>query len=117
MALLLQPYTTEQGFSVDNGYFEITDISYNLASKMFKFSGGIYISKEAKDNGFAPESTLFDRVIIEEDPANLIEYAYNYIKEVANGNSESTVVAFHPEYAKFIGCVDYEDEPKVEDVK
>ena len=104
MALKLQKYLNPCGIEVEEGYFEIYELIYNLDYNNLGVRGRIYLSKEARDGGFRPIDSF--ETVIELDKApegNLVEFAYNHILEIASKGLEY-IQENCPLYKGFIGA-------------
>lgn len=103
MALKLKKYLNSYGVEVEEGYFEIYEITRNFDVNSFDIKGRIFFSKEARENGFRPIDFFEDNIQIEDVSGDYREFAYNYILDIANKGLEY-IQENCPVYKGFIGA-------------
>ena len=104
VALLLNKYINSCGVEVENGYFELTEVSYNSTIKALTFSGDIWMSKEIKDEGFNPVDHFEEGFELHNLPdKNIFDVVYDYIIDLSKNDLEYLEENF-PKYIGFIGC-------------
>lgn len=83
MALKLNKITLKNGIEINEPYFKITLVSYNDELKEISYAGAVYLSEEARRNGFAPieELRVSGNYSFEDKAANYFEEAYNHLKK------------------------------------
>ena len=71
------------------------------------FAGHIWVSKEAREEGFAPIDKFEDSFELDELPEeNLLRFTYRHIQETA---SAEDVMTMHPKYKGFIDSTFIQD--------
>lgn len=98
MGLKLKPFINRNGYYIENAYYELERIEYNITIHSISFFGNIYLSKEHKDQGYYPIDAFEDGFEIDSLPEEPIKYIYNYIRDRANNNKEDLA------YKGFIDC-------------
>lgn len=100
MGLKLQTFINSQGYKVEEGYFELTNVNYNLEINLVTFTGKIYLTKEHKEGGFRPIDTFDDSFESPTLPEDIIKASYDHIKLMA----ELARTTGDPKYRGFIDC-------------
>lgn len=107
MYLVLKPYLNAYGVKIDEGYFELLEVDYKTDNNILYFAGHIWVSKEAREEGFAPIDKFEDSFELDELPEeNLLRFTYRHIQETA---SAEDVMTMHPKYKGFIDSTFIQD--------
>lgn len=104
MALQLRPFLNRNGFFIEEAYFIITEVAYDIKNKIFSFNGELYLNKEAYENGFYPIDYIDETFSIEDKPNyDYIQFAYDKIKSIIDNNTEEYITTNLFKYKGFIG--------------